>query len=47
VTSGVCGSSLVLHIFRPSDGRTFETSLIRGNAQSVARAACSNQMRYE
>jgi C-terminal processing protease CtpA/Prc len=47
VTSGVCGSTLVLHIFRPSDGSTFEASLIRGNAQSVARAACSNQMRYE
>ena len=33
VTSGTCGSTLVLHIFRPSDGRKFEATLTRGNAQ--------------
>lgn len=40
VTSGVCGSTLVLHVFRPSDGRTYEATLTRGNAQSVAFSAC-------
>jgi hypothetical protein len=40
VTSGVCGSTLVLHAFRPSDGHTFEATLTRGNAQSVAFPAC-------
>ena len=33
VTSGACGSTLVLHIFRPSDGGKFEVTLTRGNAQ--------------
>lgn len=41
VTSGLCGSTLLLHVFRPSDDRKFEVTLTRGNAQSVMRAACS------
>ncbi len=39
VTSGVCGSTLCLHAFRPSDGHKFEVTLTRGNAQYVALAA--------
>lgn len=42
VTSGLCGSTLLLHVFRPSDDRKFEVTLTRGNAQSVMRAACSS-----
>jgi len=37
VTSGICGSTLMLRVFRPSDDRKFEVVLTRGNAQSVAR----------
>jgi C-terminal processing protease CtpA/Prc len=33
VTSGVCGSTLRLHILRPNDGSKFEVNLTRGNAQ--------------
>ncbi len=33
VTSGACGTTLTLHVFRPSDGSKFEVTLTRGNAQ--------------